>query len=75
MADEKGNGKYPPVLDGAGCLFGQRLEKALEKETVERHTQMEKLEKKLDRITWALVSLAVSLASATIVLLMTWLAK
>ena len=71
MPDDKNNGNraYPVVLNGAGCLFGQRLEKALEREKVERRQEITELQKKMDKVLWALVSLAISLASATIVML------
>lgn len=63
MANGDDNG-YPRVLDRAGCLYGQRLEERMDK-VEQLHDE---LKGKIDRMTWALVSAAVGLGTAAVML-------
>jgi len=71
MADD-GNG-YPRILDRDGCLYGQSHAatsasaiKTLHIRIDNLEANMEKLEKKIDRLTWALVGLSLSIATASV---------
>ena len=55
---------YPPVLDdGKGCIFGRTSRRDVEacREKYRERTKM--LERKVDRVTWALVIAALTLAA------------
>ena len=55
---------YPPVLDdGKGCIFGRTARARVDacQEKYRERTKM--LERKVDRMTWALVIAAVTLAA------------
>ena len=55
---------YPPVLDdGTGCIFGRTLQSTGNTCHVKHRKRMDALEKKMDRMTWALVIAAVTLAA------------
>lgn len=55
---------YPRVLDRVGCLYGQGLEKRMER----MEEYQEKFEQKIDRMTWALAGAALSFATAALML-------
>ena len=55
---------YPPVLDdGEGCIFGRTSRRDVEACREKYRERMKTLERKLDRMTWALVAAAVALAA------------
>ena len=56
--------QYPRVLNGSGCLFGQANREKLN----ELKTEVAGVEKKIDRMTWALVSAAIGLMTAAVML-------
>jgi hypothetical protein len=72
--------KYPRWLNGHGCIFGQNLaakfetwRKDLKEELKEDYKcRMDKLDKKLDRLTWAAVSVAITLMTASLTLWITY---
>jgi hypothetical protein len=55
---------YPRVLDREGCLYGQGVGGRVEA----LDERMDRLEKKIDRLTWSLVSAAVGFGSAALML-------
>jgi len=69
--------EYPRALNGTGCLFGQhlagRLDECIEackadlaQSQATHKERLEKVERKLDRLTWAAVSVAIALATASV---------
>jgi len=61
MTDDNG---YPRVLDSEGCLYGQSVDKRL----ATLDAKMGTLEKKIDRMTSALVGAAIAFATSAILL-------
>lgn len=55
---------YPRVLDREGCLFGQQAARTVEA----LDERMDRLEKKIDRMSWALVSAAIGFGTAALML-------
>ena len=58
------DGTYPPVLDdGKGCIYGRTLASMVDACQEKYAKRMDVVEKKMDRLTWALVIAAVTLAA------------
>lgn len=55
---------YPRALDRGGCIYGQRVVQRVG--TLEG--RMERLERKIDRLTWSLASAAVGFGTAAVML-------
>ncbi len=64
MTDSNGDNGYPRVLDEKGCLHGRGTRDRVD-ELAER---MKELEKKIDRLIWALTAASVSFATAVVLL-------
>ena len=55
---------YPPVLDdGKGCIFGRTSRSRSDTCAEKMREQVQGVERKVDRMTWALVIAAVALAA------------
>jgi len=75
--------EYPRYLNGHGCIFGQNLAKNFERWKEELRCElkedyqkrMDNLEKKMDRLTWALVSVAIALTTTSLTLWITHFAR
>jgi len=65
---------YPRILNGDGCLFGQHLAVKLKEVEKDYEARMCKVEKKLDRLTWAAVGVMISLMTTSLTLWITHLA-
>lgn len=62
------NHPYPRILNGQGCIYGQHMFADLGQFKTRVDARLKVLEKKLDRLTWALVTMAIGLATTTITL-------
>jgi len=58
------NDVYPRTLDGKGCLYGQSNREQIG--TLQ--DTMKEMEKKLDRILWAMVGVLITLATTSLLL-------
>lgn len=64
MEENVPDDSYPPVLDdGSGCIFGRTLQSIGNTCHAKHRKRVDGLEKKMDRLTWALVIAAVTLAA------------
>ena len=64
---------YPRKLNGTGCLYGQRLEGDFLEVKKAQQKRMDRLEQKLDRLTWAAVVLSISLLTASLTAWVTYI--
>ena len=55
---------YPRVLDQTGCLYGQSTREQLS----ELRKCVNGMEKKIDKLTWALVGTAITFGTAAVML-------
>lgn len=64
---------YPRILNGEGCLFGQHLKGEVAAIRESQKERMDRVEKKLDRLTWTAAVLALSLLTASLTAWITYL--
>ena len=63
---------YPRKLNGTGCLYGQRLEGDFLEFKKAQQKRMDRLEQKLDRLTWAAVGVMISILTASLTMWLTY---
>jgi hypothetical protein len=68
MADDNG---YPRVLDKTGCIYGQHISERVD----EVDEKVKGIEKKIDKLTAALVGAAITFGTAAVMLALNLLTR